>query len=124
MNIEDIREWCLAIHAKVTEDIPFAKFGSEDIAFRICGKIFAFLLTDGSNLVVLKSAADRAIELRESYPNVIEPAFHWNKKYWNQIHYDNPLIKPDLLKNLIQEAFLDTVKKLPKKTKAGLGLPD
>ena len=121
MNIEEIREWCLAIHPDVTEDIPFSKFGSEDVAFRICGKIFAFMLT-GSQMVVLKSNEDRAVELRESYPYAIEPAFHWNKKYWNQIHYDNPLIKPCLLKQLIEEAFQETAIKLPKKTRIGLGL--
>lgn len=122
MNIEEIREWCLTMHPEVTEDIPFSKFGSDDVAFRIRGKIFAFMLTDGSLMLVLKNSESRTLELRESFPHAIEPAFHWNKKYWNQIHYDNPLIKPDLLKQLIEEAFLETAKKLPKKTRIELGL--
>lgn len=122
MNIEEIREWCLTMHPEVTEDTPFSKFDSEDVAFRINGKIFAFLLVDGSNMVVLKSAENRAIILRERYPNAIEPAFHWNKKYWNQIHYDNQLIKTEFMKELIREAFQEVVDKLPKKTRASLGL--
>ncbi len=122
MNIEDIRGICLGVHSEVTEDIPFATQGYGDVAFRIAGKIFAFLLIDDSRMVVLKCDPERAIELREKYVNVIEPAFHWNKKYWNQVHYDSPMLGSDCLRELIEHAFDEAAKKLPKKIRSELGL--
>ena len=122
MNIEDIRTICLSVHHEVTEDIPFTNCGYDDVAFRIRGKIFAYLLTDGSNMVVLKSAPERALELRENHPGIIEPAFHWNKKYWSQIHYDSPSIKQEFIEVLIREAFTEVVKKFPKKCRCEFGV--
>lgn len=122
MNIEDIREMCLGMHSQVTEDAPFGTLGSDDVAFRIAGKIFAFLLVDDSRLVVLKSEPERAIELREKYADAIEPAFHWNKKFWNQVHYDSLLLGEAFTRQLIRESFEEVLKKLPRKTRTALGL--
>ncbi len=122
MNIEDIREMCLGMHGQVTEDTPFASLGSDDVAFKIADKIFAFLLVDDSRMVVLKCDPDRAIELREKYVGVIEPAYHWNKKYWNQVNYDNPVVGTTLMMQLISESFENVVKKLTKKKRLELGL--
>lgn len=122
MNIEDIRGMCLGMHPQVTEDIPFATQGSDDVAFRIAGKIFAFLLVDDSRMVVLKCDPERAVDLREKYANVIEPAFHWNKKFWNQVHYDSPKLGSERLRGLIRHAFDEAAKKLTRKARLDLGL--
>ena len=55
----------------------------------------------------------RALELREQYPGIIEPAWHWNKKYWNQIRYDK--LPEAKVKELIAESFRLVIDKLPKK---------
>lgn len=120
MNIEEVREVCLSIHPEVSEETPFIEFGSPDIAYKIGNKIFAFLLTDGSNLLVLKCNADRAVELRDKYIRKIEPAFHWNKKYWNQIHFTQ--LPEQLVTELINHSFNEVVAKLTKKLRAELGL--
>lgn len=122
MNIEEVREMCLSIHPGVEECSPFAEIGHPDLAYRIAGKIFAYLcmpeapscLHNGTaNLIVLKCNPERAIELRELHAGVIEPAWHWNKKYWNQCHYD--LLSPDCMLGLIRHSFDEVVAKLPKK---------
>ena len=127
MNIEQTREACLAMHPKVEEGSPFEALGHPDIAFKIAGKIFAYLcMPDApscdhggtSNLIVLKSDPERAIELREQYPGIIEPAWHWNKKFWNQIRYDR--LPEAMVKELIAESFRLVTDKLTKKTQKEL----
>lgn len=127
MNIEEARETCLAIHPLVEEGSPFAQLGHPDIAFKICGKIFAYLCMpdapsclhgDSSNIIVLKSDPDKALDLREEYPGIIEPAWHWNKKFWNQVRYDR--LPEAKVKGLIAESFRLVVDKLPKKTQKEL----
>lgn len=122
MNIEEVREYCLAVHPKVEENTPFADLGHPDVAFTIAGKIFAYLCVpkgpscehnNTAQLLVLKCDPDRAIELREAYPGVVEPAWHWNKKYWNQVRYAQ--ITTENLQEFIDHSFDEVVKKLPKK---------
>lgn len=129
MDIEQVRQTCLAMHTAVEEGSPFAALGHPDIAFKIGGKIFAYLCVpdapscqhaETSNLLVLKSDPDAALELRDQYPDTIEPAWHWNKKYWNQVHYDK--LHPTLISQLICESFRLVVSKLPKKMKDELSL--
>ena len=123
MNIEQVRESCLTIHAGVEECSPFEGLGYPDIAFKIAGKIFAYLCVPGSpscsrsdsvNLLVVKSDPDEAMELREKYPGIIEPAWHWNKKHWNQVSFRG-LLTDDLILSLIRHSYNEVAKKLPKR---------
>lgn len=129
MDIEQVRNICLGQNAAVEEDSPFADLGHPDLAFKIGGKIFAYLCLPGgpscqhadtADLVVLKSNPDAAIELRDQYPGIIEPAWHWNKKYWNQIRYNQ--LPTDTVKQLIAESFRLVFDKLPKSIKSHINL--
>ena len=46
--------------------------------------VFACVAMDNPDLVTMKCDPEKAVELREQYSS-IEGAFHWNKKFWNQI---------------------------------------
>lgn len=129
MDIEHVRQACLAVNPAVEECSPFAGLGHPDIAFKIGGKIFAYLClpdapsclhADTPNLLVLKSDPEEALYLRESYPGIIEAAWHWNKRYWNQIHYDR--LPSTVVINLISESFRIVVAKLTKKSRETLSL--
>ena len=129
MDIEQVREICLSINPHIEECSPFAELGHPDIAFKIAGKIFAYLCVpdgpschhaDDSSLIVLKSDPDKALELRDRYVNVVDPAWHWNKKYWNQVHYR--ALPSAILHELIEHPFNQVAAKLPKKPKKGLGI--
>ncbi len=110
MNIETIRDHCLSLPG-VTEDCAF---GPENILFRICDKIFACIDTERPYLVVLKCEPDKAIELRDAY-NGITPAWHWNKKYWNDVRFDAD-VEDDRILQLVNHSYEEVVRKLPKKT--------
>jgi predicted DNA-binding protein (MmcQ/YjbR family) len=75
MNIEEIRDYCLA-KPGVTEGLPF---NDTALVFKVAGKMFALLdLSDDSRGISLKCDPELAIELREHHPEVT-PAWHFNK---------------------------------------------
>ena len=114
MDIESVRDYCLSLPL-ATEDFPFDE---TTLAFRVLGKIFAMMDLENTEWFVLKCAPDYALELREQYPE-ITGAFHMNKKHWNQLNLYGFL--PDqLIQELIRHSYREVVKKIPKKTKAGL----
>lgn len=111
MYIETIREYCLSL-PMTTEDMAF---GDDHLLLRVCNKIFACLGLIDNDFLVLKADPEYAIELREHHPE-IEPAWHWNKKYWIQLHLSGKL-KDDLILSLIRHSYSEVVKKLPKKVR-------
>ncbi len=112
MNTEEFRNVCLSL-PYVTEDTPFDE---TTVVFRLKDKIFACIPTDQPMTVVLKCDPDLALNLRDRYPSV-EGAWHWNKKYWNQIFMDGS-VSDELLDALIRHAYNEVRKKLPKKEQA------
>ncbi len=110
MNIEEVREYCLSLPL-VTEDMAF---GEDHLLFRVCDKIFACMPLDGGkDYLSVKCDPDYALELRERYAE-IEGAFHWNKKYWNQIYLQGSL-DTSKIEGLIRHSYSEVVKKLTKK---------
>ncbi len=109
MDIEQFREYCLSLPL-TTEDMPF---DDTVVVFRLKGKIFACITLDKPDIVVLKCDPDRAQELRDHYA-AIEGAYHWNKKYWNQIRLDADVDRP-LIEELTRHAYNEVNAKLPKK---------
>lgn len=114
MNIEEVREYCIA-KKMVTEEFPF---DDVTLVFKVAGKMFAVIGTDCPTRLVLKCDAERALELRERYSG-IEPAFHFNKKYWNQ--HELPMLSSELVKELIDHSYAEVVAKLPKRLRDTLG---
>lgn len=116
MNIESVREYCLSL-PQTTEDFPFDE---TTLAFRIAGKIFAMIDLENTEWFVLKCNPERALELRDRYME-ISPAWHMNKKYWNQLNLYGAL--PDkLIRTLICHSYNEVVKKIPKRVIAEKGI--
>lgn len=114
MNIESVREYCLSLpHA--TEDFPFDE---TTLAFRIGGRIFAMIDLERTEWFVLKCNPDIAIELREKYAE-ISPAWHMNKRHWNQINLFGYLSE-ELICSLIRHSYSLVVQKLPKAIRLSL----
>jgi predicted DNA-binding protein (MmcQ/YjbR family) len=114
MNIEEIREYCLAKKG-ATEDFPF---DAETLVVRVMNKIFAILPLERGACVNLKCDPELVIELREHY-QAVEPAFHMNKTHWNTIHGDRDASRDDIMK-WIDHSYELIVASLPKKLKAEL----
>lgn len=109
MNIESFREYCLSLPC-VTEDMPF---DDTVLVFRLKGKIFACVGLDRPDIVTMKCDPEKAVELREQY-SCIEGAFHWNKKFWNQVRLNGD-VDDGLLCRLIDHAWDEVNNRLPKK---------
>ena len=116
MNIELFREICLAL-PETTEDTPFDE---TTVVFRLKEKIFACVSTESPDVVTMKCDAERAQELRAQYC-AIEGAYHWNKKYWNQISLDGS-VPDELIGELVRHAYEEVNKKLPKKERVAINV--
>ena len=114
MNIEDARIYCLGKQG-ATEDFPFDE---TTLVFRVENKIFAITDLDNTEWFCVKCDADRAIELRDSYPQ-IAPAWHMNKKYWNQMDIER--LPDSLVCELIDHSYNEVLEKLPKKIREKYG---
>jgi predicted DNA-binding protein (MmcQ/YjbR family) len=109
MHIEELREYCLSLKG-VDESFPF---DDTALVFKVLNKMFALVPTDDPELrIALKCDPEKAIELREKY-TCVEPAYHFNKKYWNTI-YLNHQMSDDDVKFWIRHSVDEVIKKLPK----------
>jgi len=114
MNIEQVREYALSLKG-TTEDMPY---GSDWLIFRIAGKIFLHIwLESPEPTCAIKLPPEMGQELRENY-NAIQPAYHLNKKHWNDIYLDS--IDEDKVKELIKASNELVKSKLPKKLRNSL----
>ena len=111
MDVESFRFYCLSL-PEVTEDMPY---DDTVVAFRLKEKIFGYLFLDKPDIVVLKCDAERALDLRDRY-GAVEPAYHCNKKYWNQI-WLNRDVDDVLLRTLVDHAYNEVNRKLPLKSR-------
>ncbi len=114
MNLEIIREYCLAKKA-VEEGLPF---GEDVLVFKVMGKIFLLTSLDNPISINLKCEPDYAIELREKYEEVI-PGFHMNKKMWNTVSINGSLHQKFIL-DLIDHSYNQVVLGFSKKMKEEL----
>lgn len=111
MDIESIREYCLSL-PQTSEDMAF---GDDCLLLRVCNKIFACYSLTGDDILVVKCDPDYAVDLKDAHPE-IEPAWHWNKKYWIQLTSKGRL-SADFIKSLIRHSYSEVVKKMPNKVK-------
>ena len=117
MNIEDLQLYCSA-KAGVTEEFPFDEV---TLVFKVMGKAFALTGLDAEEASVnLKCDPDRAIELRDEYPDII-PGYHMNKKHWNTVYLEREL-RDALIYELIDHSYDLVVAKLTRVLKEELAL--
>jgi predicted DNA-binding protein (MmcQ/YjbR family) len=101
MNIENIREYILQ-KPSVTEGFPF---GEDTLVFKVNDKIFLLAGLDSSPLQFnVKCNPEKAIELRDEYPESVLPGYHMNKKHWNTIIVDGRLTAKQL-KEMIDDSY-------------------
>lgn len=110
MDIASLRDYCLSLPF-VTEDFPF---DDTTLVFRILGKIFACIDLERPHLITLKCNPEWALELRDQHSE-IEAAWHWNKKYWNQVTITGGALDEPFVCSLIRHSYSEVVKKLKKR---------
>jgi predicted DNA-binding protein (MmcQ/YjbR family) len=101
MDIEVLRAYVLQ-KPGVTEGFPF---GEDTLVFKVKEKIFLLTGLDSFPLQFnVKCDPDKAIELREEFPDSILPGYHMNKKHWNTVIIDGT-VPQKLLKELIDHSY-------------------
>ena len=112
MDIETLRTYCLHIPG-AEEGQPF---GPDFLVYKIMGSMFAMFWLDSPDRVFLKCNPDRALDLRDRY-RAVEPAWHMNKKYWNQVWFDRDL-PDDVVLRLVRHSVAEVVARWSKKKQA------
>ncbi len=101
MDIESLREYILQKPA-VTEGFPF---GEDTLVFKVNNKIFLLVSLDAAPLQFnVKCEPEKAIALREEYPDTILPGYHMNKKHWNTVIM-NGRISNKLLVEMVDDSY-------------------
>ena len=100
MNAEEIRNYSLE-KKDVLETFPF---GEGVLVFKVNNKIFLLLsITEETVSINLKFDPDKAVELREEYPDLIIPGYHMNKKHWNTVY--PLLVNKSLVLEMIDDSY-------------------
>lgn len=109
MNIEELREYCLSLK-NVVECFPFDEVS---LVFKVEGKMFLLLpLDEEEPYVAVKCSVEFVDELRDNY-QAVEPAYHFNKRYWNSI-YLNRDMGDDEIRKWVRHSYKEVIAKLPK----------
>lgn len=117
IDIEFIRNYCISKPA-VEECFPF---DSDTLVFKVMNKMFAVLPLERQGMLILKCSPDYAIDLRETYSE-IEPAWHFNKRHWNQLDLSGGL-KTEFICGLIDHSYNLVVEGLPRRLREKLDKP-
>lgn len=100
MNMLQAEAYCLSLPL-TSEDMPF---DDDTLVFRVANKIFALVsLSARPTRLLLKCDPELAIDLREKY-RAVEPAFHMNKKHWNQIYIESEL-GDEMIRKLVLHSY-------------------
>lgn len=81
MDLTAFRDYCLSL--PFTEETT--PFDETTLVYKVGGRMYAFADMVEFRRVALKCAPDEAILLRERYPDEVTPAYHTNKRLWNDI---------------------------------------
>jgi len=120
MDLFTLKNYCLSKQA-VTESFPF---DDTSLVLKVMDKIFAIISIDEMPLSInLKCDPEKAIQLRNDFPDNIFPGYHMNKKHWNTIKLTQGL-PPALTFALVDHSYDLVVQNMPKKLQASLKLPE
>jgi predicted DNA-binding protein (MmcQ/YjbR family) len=100
MDTEIIRSYALS-KPNVEESLPF---GDDVLVLKTNNKIFLLLqLTKQPLQFNAKCNPEKALELRDQYPESVLPGYHMNKKHWNTIVCEN--LKLNFIKEMIDDSY-------------------
>ena len=115
MDIIQLREYCLNFKG-ATEDFPFDE---DTLVFKVMGKMFALVGLEkwemGNPAINLKCDSEKAIELREKYPEEIYAGYHMSKKHWNTVVINGSQLTEKQIKHFINHSYELVVSKLTKR---------
>lgn len=119
MNIEVLQNYCLSKKG-TTAEFPFDE---HTLVFKVMNKMFALVGLEkwesGNQFINLKCEPDKALELRDEFPDDIYGAYHMSKKHWNSVNVNSNVPTKRLI-TLIDYSYDLVVANLTKKQKETL----
>ncbi|MDR2936481.1 MAG: MmcQ/YjbR family DNA-binding protein, partial [Rikenellaceae bacterium] len=100
------------------EETPFDEV---TLAYKVGGRIFCLAAMDDTEKqwINVKCDPERAVILRERYPDAVLPGYHMNKVHWNTIH---SIGLPDrLVREWLRDSYDLVAASLPRKVRKILG---
>ena len=104
MDIIDLREYILSLPL-VEECQPF---GDDAVVYKVGGRLFACYVLEHTTRIAVKCNPDRAIVLRDEHLSAITPAWHFNKKHWNDIYFEQ--LPRDIVEREIRHSYLTVIR--------------
>ena len=105
MDILDLRNYILSLPL-VEECQPF---GDDVVVYKIGGRMFACYILQHAERIAVKCEPERAIELRDEYIDIITPAYHFNKRHWNDLRFE--LLPRQIVEREICHSYLTVIRK-------------
>ena len=103
MDIIDLREYLLSLPL-VEECQPF---GDDAVVYKVGGRMFACYVLEHTTRIAVKCNPDRAIVLRDEYLSAINPAWHFNKKHWNDLYFEQ--LPREIVEREIRHSYLTVI---------------
>ncbi|MBO5962198.1 MAG: MmcQ/YjbR family DNA-binding protein [Alistipes sp.] len=104
MDIIDLREYLLSLPL-VEECQPF---GDDAVVYKVGGRMFACCVLEHAERIAVKCNPDRAIVLRDEYLSAITPAWHFNKRHWNDLYFEQ--LPSEIVKREIRHSYLTVIR--------------
>ena len=105
MDIIDLREYIVSLPL-VEECQPF---GDDAVVYKVGGKMFACCVLEHAERIAVKCNPDRAIVLRDTHLSAITPAWHFNKRHWNDIYFEQ--LPRKVVEREIRHSYLTVIRK-------------
>mgnify|MGYP001048056088 CR=1 FL=1 len=115
MDLGDFVDYC-SIKPGVSDSFPFDE---HVLVFKVMNKMFALANANEFQSINLKCDPERAIELRDRYPETVLPGYHMSKIHWNTVMVNKEL-KDTEVYTLIDHSYDLIVQSLSKKLKEDL----
>ena len=104
MDIIDVRAYTLSLPL-VEECQPF---GDDAVVYKVGGRMFMCYVLEHTERVAVKCNPDRAIALRDEYLSAITPAWHFNKRHWNDIYFER--LPRKIVEREIRHSYLTVIR--------------
>ena len=83
-------------------------FGDDAVVYKVGGRMFLCYILERTERVAVKCNPDRAIVLRDNYLSAITPAWHFNKKHWNDIYFEQ--LPREVIEREIRHSYLTVIR--------------
>ena len=104
MDIIDLREVIVSLPL-VEECQPF---GDDAVVYKVGGRMFACCVLEHAERIAVKCNPDRAIALRDEHLSAITPAWHFNKRHWNDIYFER--LPRQIVEREIRHSYLTVIR--------------